>query len=96
MPDFDPSYPTPGAQAYRDGFEQGAAEGGLRAIPDDILSWAIDRAIQARKPPKSAGMTFADVYFRVSARREPREGVTNPKAYLLGAYEKELRQNLRP
>lgn len=88
---WSPAYPTPAALAYRDGFLQGAAVAGLRNIPDDVLSWAIDRAIATRTPPLTAGRVFADCYFDVSKRREPRGGYGNATSYLLAAYEGELK-----
>ena len=91
QPAFDPDYPTPAALAYKANFILGASAGGLRGIPDDVLSWVIDRAIQAEKPPKSAGLVFSDVYFRIQMRREPRGGYGSATAYLLAAYEKELK-----
>ncbi len=92
---FDPDYPTPGALAYRDGFVQGAIIGGLRNIPAIILSWAIDRAIQAGRPPVRAGRLFADVYYRVQMKpdyqdAQRRNGILKREAFLLSEYEKEL------
>lgn len=91
-PAFDPDYPTPGALAYRDGFIIGAENGDLCNIPDDILSWAIDRAIAAKATPIAAGRLFSDVYSRIQMRREPRGGYDNATAYLLAAYEGELKR----
>ena len=90
MTAFDPAYPTPAALAYRDGFIQGASVGGLRDIPAPILSRAIDRAIERGATPKHAGMTFADVYFRIQQRREPRGGYGDAITYLLAAYSSQL------
>jgi len=86
MTAFNPDYPTPGALAYRDGFLKGAAVGGLRSIPDDVLSRAIDRAIERKAAPLTAGRVFADVYFDLAVRRRPRGGYTDPINYLLSAY----------
>ena len=85
---FNPEYPTPAAQAYKEGFERGAEMAGLRKIPDNVLSWAIDRAIAAKTPPVTAGRVFADCYFEVAKQREPRGGYRNASSYLLGAYER--------
>ncbi len=90
QPAWDPEYPTPGALAYRDGFIQGAAVGGLRDIPAAILSRAIDRAIERGATSKRAGMAFADVYFRLQMRREPRGGYADEITYLLAAYSNEI------
>ncbi len=92
---FYPDYPTPGALAYRDGFVTYAAAGGLHAIPPHILSWAIDRAIQAGKPPQVAGLAFADTYYRVQMKpdyqdAQRRNGILKREAFLLSEYEKEL------
>ena len=93
---FDPDYPTPGAIAYRDGFITGAFVGGLRGIPEPLLSWAIDRAIQAKESPRSAGRIFSDVYYKVQQKRDyqdmqRRNGIVNREAFLLSEYEKELK-----
>ncbi len=90
QPAWDPEYPTPGALAYRDGFIQGAAVGGLHDIPGAILSRAIDRAIERGATSKRAGMAFADVYSRLQMRREPRGGYTDAVTYLLAAYSSQL------
>jgi hypothetical protein len=90
QPAFDPMYPNSASQAYRDDFIRGAAAGGLNAIPDDVLGWAIDRAIQAHKMPWNAGERFADCYFRIQMRREPRGGYGSATAYLLKCFEEEL------
>ncbi len=88
-------YPTPGALAFRDGFILGASAGGLRDIPAILLSWAIDRAIQAGQPPKSAGLAFADTYYRVQMKpdyqdAQRRNGILKREAFLLSEYEKAL------
>ncbi len=91
MTAFDPDYPTPGALAYRDGFLAGARARGLGAIPPQMLSWAIDRAIVAQATSVRAGQVFADVYYEIQMQREPRGGYANPNAYLLAAYERKLK-----
>jgi len=88
---FDPDYPTPAAIAYRDGFRQGALESDLTGIPSDVLSWAIDRAIAAQCTSVRAGRVFANVYWEVRTRREPRGGYSSPTAYLLACYEGRLK-----
>ncbi len=93
---FDPDWPTPAALAYRDGWLAGALAGGLHAIPPHILSWAIDRAIQAGKSPQVAGLAFADTYYRVQMKpdyqdAQRRNGILKREAFLLSEYEKELR-----
>jgi hypothetical protein len=90
QPAWDPEYPTPGALAYRDGFIQGAAVGGLRDIPGAILSRAIDRAIERGATSRRAGMAFADVYFRIQMRREPRGGYGDAINYLMACFNREL------
>jgi len=90
-PAFDPDYPTPGALAYRDGFKQGALERDLTAIPPHILSWAIDRAVAAQATSVRAGRVFADCYYRIQMRREPRGGYGSATAYLLKVFEEELK-----
>lgn len=97
MTAFDPSYPTPGAMAYRDGFIVGAKERGLTGIPETLLSWAIDRAIQAQATSVRAGQVFADCYFKVQQKpdwqgRRDRGKIMNREAFLLSEYEKELRR----
>ena len=97
QPAFDPDYPTPGALAYRDGFNQGALERNLSGIPDQVLSWAIDRAIAAQATSVRAGRVFADCYYRVSMKPDYRDaqrrnGILNREAFLLSEYEKELRR----
>ncbi len=92
---FDPDYPTPAALAYRDGFEQGALERGLSAIPPQVLSWAIDRSIVAQATSVNAGRVFADVYYRVQMKpdyqdAQRRNGILKREAFLLSEYEKEL------
>ena len=91
QPAFDPDYPTPAALAYRDGFRQGALERDLTGIPSDVLSWAIDRAIAAQCTSVRAGRVFANCYYRIQMRREPRGGYGSATAYLLACYEKELK-----
>ena len=91
-------YPTPGALAYKEGFERGCMAGGLRSVPPHILSWAIDRAIAAKTPPVTAGRIFSDVYYRVQQKRDyqdmqRRNGIVNREAFLLSEYEKELKRD---
>jgi len=98
QPAFDPSYPTPGALAYRDGFIRGAEMASLRDIPANILSWAIDRAIAAKTPPVTAGRVFADCYYRLLTRpdfrdKQRRDGIFNREAYLLAVFADELKRN---
>ena len=87
---FDPEYPTPGALAYRDGFIKGAEMAGLRNIPPHVLSRAIDRAIERQATSLTAGRVFADVYFEIQRRREPRGGYGDAITYLLAAYSSQL------
>ncbi len=92
---FDPNYPTAAARSYRDLFVAYAAKGGLQAIPEDILSWAIDRAIQAGKSPQVAGLAFADTYYRLQTDSRYQERVRrceihSPTGILLSEYEKAL------
>ena len=61
---FDPDYPTPAAQQYRDNFIAGAEHYGLTAIPADLLSKAISFAIAGGLPGNIAGGRFAAAYFR--------------------------------
>ena len=99
QPAFDPDYPTPAALAYRDGFVQGALERNLSGIPDQILSWAIDRAIAAQATPVRAGRLFADCYYRVHMKpdyrdKQRRSGIWNREAFLLSEYEKQLKNKV--
>jgi len=91
---FDPDFPNPACLAYKEGFIRGALTGGLRNLPDDVLGWAIDRAIRNHATSQNAGRVFAVVYFRIQQRREPRGGYDSPSAYLLAAYEKELKNGI--
>lgn len=88
--DFEPDYPNEVARRFRDEFVAGAYKGGLSNIPDAVLSWAIDRAIAARKPAREAGSIFADTYYSVHARRAPHGGYGSPTAYLLKVFENQL------
>ncbi len=97
LDDFDPDYPNAASAEYRDYFIRGAEMAGLRAIPEHLVSWAIDRAIQAGKPPKSAGLAFADTYFRMQTDRRYQERlrrgkIQSPTGIMLSEYEKELRK----
>ena len=88
---FDPSYPNDTALAYKRGFLAGCEMGGLTALPDDLLSHAIDRALGASWPALQAGKAFAVVFFGLGKRRKARDGgLLNPGAYLLAAFESEL------
>ncbi len=92
-------YPTPGALLYRDGFLAGARTRGLSGIPEQMLSWAIDRAIVAQATSVQAGKVFADVYYRVQMKpdyqdAQRRNGILKREAFLLSEYEKELRNGI--
>jgi hypothetical protein len=91
---FDPDFPNPACLAYKEGFIRGALAGGLRNLPDDVLGWAIDRAVRNQATSQNAGRVFASVYFRIQMRREPRGGYGSATAYLLAAYEKELKNGI--
>ncbi len=89
-------YPTPGALAFRDGFLAGARARGLGAIPPQMLSWAIDRAIVAGFTSVRAGGIFADAYYKVQMKpdfwdAQRRNGILKREAFLLSEYEKALR-----
>ncbi len=93
--EFNPDYPTPGALAYRDGFLAGTRTRGLSGIPDQTLSWAIDRAIVAQATSVRAGQVFADVYYAVQQKpdyqdAQRRNGILKREAFLLSEYEKAL------
>jgi hypothetical protein len=77
---------------YRNAFRKGSSDAGLRDIPANVLSWAMDRAIAAKTPAVTAGRVFADVYYRIQMRRGPRGGIDKPIAYLLATYESELKR----
>lgn len=87
---FDPNYPNDTALAYKRGFLAGCEMGGLTALPDDLLSHAIDRALGAGWPALQAGKAFAAVFYALGKRRGPRGGLMNPGAYLLAAFQSEL------
>lgn len=91
MTDFDPDFPNATAKRFRDKFVASAESKGLTDIPSDILNWAIDRAIRSRVAAEEAGATFANVYYRIHTRREPRGGYGSPTANLLGVFEKILK-----
>ncbi len=98
-PAFDPNYPTPAALAFRDGFLAGARTRGLSGIPDQTLSWAIDRALQAQATSVQAGKAFAECYYRVQMKpdyqdAQRRNGILKREAFLLSEYEKELRNGI--
>jgi len=83
--------------AYRDGFICGAEINGLTEIPETILSWAIDRAIQNGVTSQKAGRVFADCYYKLQMRhdfrdKQRREGVQNREAYLLAVFADDLKQ----
>lgn len=84
------AYPTPAAKHYHATFVESAQRCGLSNIPDDVTSLAIDRAIERGVSAQRAGAVFADVYFRVRARREPRGGYANDMCYLLAVYSSQL------
>lgn len=93
MTAFNPDYPTPAALAFRDGFIAGAENCGLQNIPDDILSYSIDRALQSGIDIERAywaGAMFANIYFRVQMRRGPRGGYGSATEELLSEYERSL------
>ena len=91
MVEFDPNYPNDTALAYKRGFLAGCEMGGLTALPDDLLSHAIDRSLGASWPALQAGKAFAAVYFNLGKRSSARSGrIMSVQAYLLAAFEGEL------
>jgi hypothetical protein len=88
---WEPEYPNDTALAYKRGFLAGCEMGGLTALPDDLLSHAIDRALGASWPALQAGKAFAEVFFGLGKRAKVRNGgLLNPGAYLLATFEAEL------
>ena len=88
---FDPAYPNDTSLAYKRGFLAGCELGGLTALPDDLLSHAIDRSLGVSWPALQAGKAFAAVFFGLQKRSKVRNGgLMNPAAYLLAAFESEL------
>ena len=88
---FDPAYPNDTAMAYKRGFLAGCEMGGLTALPDELLSHAIDRALGAGWPALQAGKVFAAVFFSLDKRTKVRTGkIMSISAYLLAAFESEL------
>ena len=84
------AYPTPAAKQYHATFVENAQRCGPRNIPDYVTSLAIDRSIERGVSAQRAGAVFADVYFRVRARREPRGGYANDMCYLMAVYSSQL------
>ena len=76
---------------YCASFLVGVTRGGVINVPDNVLGLAIDRAVRAKKEPTEAGVLFADTYYKIQQRREPRGGYGSPTAYLLAVYEQELK-----
>jgi hypothetical protein len=88
---WEPGYPNFTALSYKRGFLAGCEMGGLTALPDDLLSHAIDRALGAGWPALQAGKAFAAVYWAVGGRASVRTGrILSVQAYLLAAFEAEL------
>ena len=90
QPTWDPEFPTPGALKYKAEFIASAAEGGLRAIPDAVLSQAITRALERGVSAERAGSVFADAYFKFQKRITPRGGWDSAENYLLAVYSSQL------
>ena len=93
-PGFDPAYPNDTSLAYKRGFLAGCELGGLTALPDDLLSHAIDRSIGASWPALQAGKAFAAAYWVLGGRASVRTGrIISVEAYLLAAFESELEKH---
>ena len=84
---FDPEYPNESSRAYRDAFLAGAALERL-SIDPAILSSLINIAIGHMWGAYEGGRIFAKLYWRLSKRTH--RDIINGRAYLIGAYEKEL------
>ena len=84
---WSPDYPTPAAQRYRAEFLAGIESAGLVAVPEDLLSKAIDRAIGASWPAQQGGKLFGMLHLAMVRRRKP---PLDYPTYLLAAFEKEM------
>ncbi len=91
MTTFDPNYPNETSLQYKRGFLAGCELSGLTALPDTLLSHAIDRALGAGWPALRAGKAFSMVYHSLHKRSSVRTGrIMSVQAYLLAAFEDEL------
>lgn len=91
--EFDPVYPTARARQYRDEFVRAADAAGLMAIPEDLISNAINRSIGEQWPANQAGAEFARIYFALQNRRRDihkANAIKSFQSYLLAWYESSL------
>jgi hypothetical protein len=91
---FDPSYPTPAAQRYRDEFLEAAFRGRVAIHDEKLISRAITRALERDAPATYAGHRFSVLYIKIDKQRRLKDWLENEfYTYLLAAFGNDLTRN---